>query len=326
MRGQRKDLISRRGVPALILALLVAVVPACSPEDPEDQLAEAFGATLGSSFSYEVNLESDETGGGEVASALRGLAATGVRGDGAWSTQVTVLGFDIFELHSEDPELRHLRLGLADVLSLVGGPDADPSAALVQELEARDHEAETVEVVRAALQGDWITIEGPLDAADLDRAIGVDGPVGERPDAAAVLEALGGDLRSFVEDYVEVRDVDEAGDTQVFDVEVRVRDAVRALSRLGEEGPQEVDLEDLPERLPGTVIVSDDVVREIIVGFGEADDEPSQTRLHVELGQHGEAPAVTSPDGSLRVGSERFIAALQALSEVFGETEELPFP
>jgi hypothetical protein len=316
-------------IAVLAATLLAVLVGACSPQTPEEELAEAFERTLDSSFVYDASLEGEGEAEeqGELGAILRGIGASGTRDGDAWSVEVSVLGFDVFELRSETPELRHLRLGIAEVLGMIGGPGADPSAAIVEELEARGHDEDTLEIAREALQGGWVTVEGPLDAEDLDRAIGVDEQAADRPDTAAALEALGGDLRGFVDEYVVVDDVEDVGDRRVFDVHVEVRDAMSALSQLGAEPPEDADLEDLPERVPGAVTVEDGLVREVVLSFGEGGEDGSRTRLRVEVTGHGDAPAIAAPDEAHRTDSERFLVALEALTEVITEVgSPIPLP
>lgn len=304
----------------VLLVVLATLLGACREADPETQLADAVDRTLDGAFTYEISLEADEGGdagpGGQTGALLRGLLVSGSRDGDAWSLGVAVLGFEVIDVRVEDPDLRHFRLGLAEILGLFGGPDADLSGQVAAELRDRGEDEEIVEVARAALDGDWITVEGPLSGEELARALG-DAGDGAAGDPASVAQVLGQDVREFVDRYVIVLDRREDSDRTVYDVEVDTQALAQALADADPDDPD--DLADIDDRYPGTVVVRDGVVHEVELRVG-GEAQSSQLRIRAVLDDHGDVPEVDQPEQGRTVSSDRFLEAVEALSALFSES------
>jgi hypothetical protein len=314
---------TRRSPGERITTVLVAVVVAlllgaCSPADPETRLSQAVETTLVESFTYTAEIEGEATGGGamtEVGAMLRGLGVDGIRSDEAWSLRVGVLGFDILELRSTGGEVRHLQLGLGRVLSMLGGPETDPSARLVEELERRGVSPGAVEVVREGMRGEWLTIEGPIDPEELDAALG--GRDVAETDRRALIDVLGGDIRGFIDDYVVVLDVEEEDGREVFRIEVETAAIARALDALDGDDADRLQGEP-PEKVPGTVTVRDGRIEEIVLEVG--DEGGAASRVVIRLSDHGQVAIPEAPERATVVDAETFLEALHALADLFAET------
>lgn len=314
----------------VVLLTLAAVLAGCQEPDPEAELAQAVDRTLDGSFAYEVALETAGDAGQDQAGALlQGLQASGSRDGDSWSLAVSMLGFEVVDVRVIGPELRHVRLGFGQVLGLLGGPEADLGAEIARELSSRGEDEETVETARAALDGDWLTVEGPLSAEDLARALG-DAAESEDGDPAAIARVLGQDVREFVDRYVVIVDQREEDGRTVYEVEVDAGALARALEEADPDDPGE--LSDIDDRYPGTIVVRDGVVHEaeLRVG-GDAEDDGAAgddgdgdadgtLRLRATLEGHGEVPPIEPPEGARTVTSERFLEAVRALSELFSES------
>jgi hypothetical protein len=311
---------------AVALAVTALLLAGCREAPPEEQLAAAVERTLDSSFTYAASVEGDRVTEGSApdatSTAVRGIRVDGLRADGRWSVGVAVLGFEIIDVRLGGEDLRWIRFGAADVLRLLAGdPEADPGAALVLELEARGVDEETREVVSTLMRGTWLRVEGPLSGADLDRALGTDAGEG----GSSLREILEGDLNTFVEEYVEVRDLEERRGDQHFDILVETRALGEQLARLDTGGAtDDLEPDQLPEHLPGSVVVRDGIVQSVVVALSEgaetADD--GSLRMRLELEEHGEVEAPEAPEDAETVDSERFLDALAALAEVFGTQAE----
>lgn len=305
-----------------VVLLLATLAPGCRTASPEEQLTSAVERTLEDSFTYVAALEGEraaEGGEGTTGTVLRGVRVDGLRADDRWSVSVGVLGFDIVDVRIGGPELRWVRFGAADVLRLLAGdPELDPSEVLVGELEGRGVDEETREVVASLMRGTWLRVEGPLSGEDLDRALGIDSEERSGP-SSSIGDVLGGDLETFVEEYVEVRDVEERRGDQHFDVLIDTRGLGEQLAQLG-AGAGDIDPGELPEQLPGSAIVRAGLLHEVVVALTDQAEtaESANVRMRLQLLEHGEAEAPPEPEDTRAVPSERFIEALSVLAEVFG--------
>lgn len=316
------------GRSGLALGVVTAVLLAgCGFASQETELLAAVDRSFSGSFAYTLHVdaepaagETDEVG---LGSLMRGLEVSGRRVDGNDALVVRVLGFDAFELRSDGVDRVHVRLGLGQLFRVAAGGGVDPSAAMVEALEARGSPREILDTVRAGLDGQWLTVEGRIDTAALERILAGEArsPASETP---ALRDALCQDLRGFVACFVEVRGVAESGSEQTYDVALDVAELVR---RLGSLDPTDVVVgtAEVPERVPGRVVTRDGLIRTVEAELTEVDatgQEGSEpvVRVRLEVRDHGSVEPLPAPERTSVVDAEDFLAALAALMEL---TEEL---
>lgn len=325
----------RRGGLALVVATVLS--SSCASDSPQAQLAGALKSTLRTSFAYEFAVQADREAlaalgpeGAEAGLFLQGLEISGRRAGDGDALTVRVAGVDVFELRSIDEDTFYLRFGFDDLAAAVGW--GDPSARIIPLVRERGVSDEAIEAVSAAFRGRWVGIEGKVEAAEL-RAIlsgeaGAESPVEQ---SESVREALGGDVDGFVERCVVVNDVSGGDDERIFDVRIRVRDLVRAVTSV-EVTSQVHDLEAvlhaLPELAPGTITTREGAVTSLLADLARA---PHATGEHVngsvtvrlDLSQHGEVEDIEPPREVVTITDEQFLEALRATS---GLVEDLAPP
>lgn len=329
---------TRRRPATALLAVLALVLAACgAPSDPGDALSEAFEATFADSLVYELSLEADSgvltelaEDQGQVAALLGGVSLGGVVDGESASVRIEGLGSTLLELRSLDEgDTLYARLGVRDLLAMAAGGDVDP-AALLALSGAADLPEDVREVLTAALEGQWVAIEGGLDRAVRDGASEADLSDQEIEAREIMAELLGGDLSGFLDRYVTVAGEDRGDAIRTIEVTFELREFLRAASELeaadaAADAPSdlEAELADLPETIPGVVEIRDGLVTELRFSLAEplreAGAEVSGALdLVLELSDHGEVDPVVAPEGAVSVDADQLGEALGTLGRMGG--------
>lgn len=324
-----------------LVAALALVAAACGgePADPNERLAEAFRATFEDTFSYRFIVEADREaldglgeGAGQAAAFLSGFAVEGVVHEDSASATVQALGTNLMELRSLGEDELYLRLGVQDLLGLLGG-GGFAAEDVVPALESMGVSQELQAAVLDALTGKWVGIEGGLDASRLGTIAGEDDTVDDEQARAAFEEAFGEDLPTFFERFVTV--VGEPGDEEGVDnyqVLLQLRDVLRAASEMNDDlgvseelsgADLEADLAELPETVPGEVSVKDGVVTSIAFRVADTIRESGteltgDLDLVVDLSQHGQVEPVAAPTDATVVSSAAVEELFEQLSQMAG--------
>lgn len=321
----------RRHTLAWLLALLTLVVAACGGSTPPDeQLAAAFEDTFGEPFAFEIQIEADGEAlrslgdqAGQTASFLAGLAVEGTIDGDATALTLRVLGREAFELRQLGEDSLYVRAGVVELLDTLG---AGPALAdrLKPRLEELNLDPAVTAAVDAALSGRWVGVDGAIDLAALGAAAGTS----DEPDPDQAREAFGSDLPGFFDQFVDVDQARASDGGTRFDVGLRLRDLLRTASAIGgdlgfgsggaAEGLED-DLAELPETVPGRVLVSDGRVTAIVFDIAEAGrqfgaDLPGAIDLRFEVTASGNVPSVAPPDDAVLVESEALLDALDRLA------------
>lgn len=331
----------RTGRVPLLVALLALVLAACGggSSDPAEQLAEAFQGTFEDSFAYRFVVDADQAamdglgeGAGQAAAFLSGFAVAGVVDEDAMSFDVQALGSALLQVRAIGEEELYARLGVQDLLGLMGGGFAPED--LVPALETLGFDQEMQGIVLSALSGEWIGIEGGFDAARFGGLTGEDASVDPDEAETAFKDAFGDDLPAFFERFVVVQgEPDETDGTETFAVALQLRELLRAASSMSEEvgaaegmslEDLEADLADLPETVPGEVSVRDGVVTEIAFRAAETIRESGtevtgDLDLVLELSDHGDVEAISAPEGATTITSDQLAEMLEKLAGFAGQ-------
>lgn len=326
---------SRRGRAWLAGVLAVAVVAAgCTsdePPDPETALVQTVDETLDGSFAYRLVAEADREALEDLGQSLGSVAArlnlfevAGVVDGATVSVDVQVFGTQpLFQLR---------RFGAEELYVRVAAGEGPLAALATPELEGRllgvavqtSQPDTVVTAIGALFDGDWIGISGAFDPAALTGlADGADGEGGEAPTTTE----LPTPLPEIVADYLTVADQVSDDGTTTTRVDLQVRDLLRALASLGQDGFDvgafEEGLAVLPETVTGDVLTRDGVVEAIVFDVAEAaraagEEVTGAMELRFELSDHGQPqvpevpqPAVTVPSVDLAEG----LAQLQAVPD-----------
>lgn len=314
---------SRAPVLVVLLALLLA---ACGGSgDPGEELADAFRASFEDSFSYRFVIDADQSamealgeGAGQAAAFLSGFAIAGSVDDDAMSADVQALGTSLLEVRSIGEEELYVRVGVQELLGMLGGGFVPED--IVPSLEAMGFDEDIQGLVLSALRGEWIGIEGGFDPSQLGVG-GEDGEVDEEEAEEAVKEAFGEDLPAFFERFVTVEDdPEQVDDGESFTVALQLRELLRAASSVSEDvgasdelptSDLEADLAELPETVPGEVVVRDGVVTRITFRAAETIRESGDVAVEgdldlvLELSDHGEVPEIAAPADATSVTDEQ---------------------
>ncbi len=337
-----------RRSPRLLTALVAAialVVTACGGGGtPEEQLSAAFEATFSDSFDWTFTIDADADGlaalgegAQQMGLFLGGLELRGTSTPDGASLTVEVLGTDFLEMaFFPDDETVFFRAAIAQLIALTGQPlDVD---GIVTSLDAFDLPPTVIGGIRSLVQDGWVAIEGELDTTALNEALGGgstgdDVPVDEEAQERAA-EIFGEDGQAFIENWVDVVATSERDGETTYEIGIRLRDLVRALqefqSQVGAEGalPEdlEADLADLPETIPGTILIRGEDVLAISTDLAEiarqsGEDVAGSIDLLLEFGAHGRAGPVERPDGAAVVPADDLTTAIEraiAFLEAFG--------
>ncbi|MDQ4130080.1 MAG: hypothetical protein M3133_03675, partial [Actinomycetota bacterium] len=310
---------------------------ACAANDPRSQLERALESTQRTSYAYEFVLQADKdtlSSLGPLADQarlfLQGLNVSGHRTPERNSVAVRVLGIDAFELRSIDEDTLYLRFGFDELSRMLG--EGDSSDQMARLLRQRGLSDEAIAAVGAAFRGEWLGVEGGVEASELGAVLASEVAEPTRPQGSGSLrEALGGDAEGFVERYVIVNDVSGSDDERVFGVSFRVRDLVMAVASVdpaSQERDRPMDPEALPELAPGTVTVRDGVITNVVADLAETartsgETGNATTTARLEISQHGEVGDIEAPPATVTITDEQFLEALAAVS---GLVEDLVPP
>lgn len=313
----------RRGIVARTWAVLLVVIlalPGCAGDDRDD-LARTIDDTFAGSFSYQLLLQADREGLGDLGDLLGGRQAlvdlievSGVMDGDTTSTDIHLLGTAPFlQVRQFGPDLVYLRAALLDPpLDRLGGPE------LEGQLLGLALQAGLPESIRRAFtvlfDGDWIAVEGGLDTAAL-----LDGGT---PRARPATPPLG----QVLADAIEVVDDLPDGDRTVHRVIFHVRDLLRALADLGDglgvddaAAAFERNLQAVPDSLLGDLVVADGVMHEArfdVAANARAEglDFPGQMLLVLAVSDHGAPRLPGVPTVGATVTSSELAAGLRLLT------------
>lgn len=317
-RHAHRSLLALTTVVALLLA-------ACGTPDPQTRLERAVQETIRGSFAYELTLDADQAAlgdGGPTATFAQSLLVAGRRDGDALELRVGLGGFDLLEVRSLSEEEVYVRVRLDQLAGLVGG-GFDPQATLVPALEQAGVSQEVIDAVTAAFRGEWIGVQGEIDSQELQDAFRGATPTEDASAAEqAIREALCDDLTGFIECYVTVEEVREVEGATHFDVELAVRELVRAIAQAasGEEAEDlGSDLAEVPESAPAEIVVEDGRVTRVRVDLAEAvrsagGDVPGAMALNLDLSDHGEVEPITAPEGAVTISGDQLADAIAAVA------------
>jgi hypothetical protein len=323
-------------LPALV-GLLSLVLAACGgePATPQERLAEAFESSFSDGFSFTVALDADSDAlaslgadAGPAASILNGLGLSGsMDEDGNLVLRVSVLGSDVFEARGIGEEESYFRLDVADLVALAGGDIAALQGQLGPALDGFGLAPEIIAAVDAGLSGEWVGIEGQLDPAAISGLSGASELPDEEEAEAAVRARFGEDVPAFFERFLVVGEesTGEGESVSTFAVSLKLRELIQAAAQLNADletgqdlGDLEADLAELPELVPGTIQLTDDVVTSLRFDVAETIREAGGTldgafEVVVGFSEHGEVPEVEAPDASVVVDAEVLTESIETL-------------
>lgn len=321
---------ARRWLALLATGVLVAVgLVGCTddpPADPETALVQSVEDTLAGSFAYRLVAEADrealESLGrslGSVAARLNLFEVSGVVADGAATVDVAAVGTQLLQLRRFPDDATYLRLAAGEgPLGTLLSPELE--GQLLGVAVQTDQPQSVVGSIGALFDGDWIGVTGEVDTSLLSELAG-----GDATDDATAASEDGEDpatpLPEVVADYLTVTDRTEDDGTTTLRVDLRVRDLLRALSRLGDDvdlDALEEQLGALPETVTGDVVTSDGVVHAIVFDVAEGareagEDVPGSLQLRLELDDHGEPDVPRVPEAAVEVPSAELTAGLVQL-------------
>jgi hypothetical protein len=318
----------------LFLLLVSLVASACGGSvDPQEELAAAVKGTFEGSFAFEFTVDADQSalaalgeGAGQAAFFLSGFKVAGATEGDNTRLVLQLLSIDVVEARAIGDDAVYLRLGLEDVAALTGTPvDAE---ALAGQLDDLGLDPAVRETVVTALEGDWIGVEGALDAERLQSLFGGEGAPDEAEVESAFEDNFGADLPAFIERFVTVSERSDEDGQQTFRVDLQVRELLRAAADLSQRFGErqiplddlEADLEELPATIPGTIIASGGRIDQIRFDLGEAARRSGQEvegriDLTLALTDHGEVAAIDAPEGADVLTGEQFT---DAVAQVMG--------
>lgn len=325
-----------------LFAVLAVVASACgsSSPDPQTRLSAAFEDTFDGAYTYAFAVEADRAAldslgddAGQAAAFLGTFGISGtVDGEDGVSLQLALgAGSPLLEVRSFGEEAFYLNLGLNDFLSLAGAGAFDPRDELAPALDALGFDDEVKTAVLAVLDGEWVGVEGQLDMERIQGLLGAEEAAADDEEIRSAAEELFGDgIGGFFERFVTVAEAEELeDDTERFDVQLQVRELVRAISELNarvgaEDAPGlddiEADLQDLPETVPGTIIVADDHVTEIRFDLASVGEEAfdGSILLTVTLDDFDDVEPLVAPEGATVLTDEQFTDAIEKLVGLTG--------
>ncbi|MBW3619410.1 MAG: hypothetical protein KY461_04145 [Actinobacteria bacterium] len=334
----------RRRPLSLLLTVLAVVTAACGTNspDPETRLNSAVENTFDGAFSYTLTVDADRAaleamgdGAGDAATFLQTFGFSGVvDGEDGRSFAIDLGGnAPLLELRTFSDEAFYVNVGLNDFLSLAGAGAFDPRDELAPALDALGFEDEVKAAVLDALDGKWVGVEGELDVARLQALMGADAPTVDEEEASeAAAELFGDDAAGFFERYVTIVETVAEDDTERFEVAFELRELMRAMGelnqRVGAEGSDaltdvEADLQDLPETVPGTVIVDEGHVTLIRLDVADTARQAGAELegaivLQVAFADFDDVEPLSRPEGATVLTDEQFTDAMAKLIGLTG--------
>lgn len=319
-------------VGVLAMCVVAAGCTADEPPDPEAALVQTIDETLDGAFAYRLVAEADRDALEDLGQSLGSVAArlnlfevSGVVDGPTVSVDVQVFGTrPLFELR---------RFGAEELYVRVGAGDGPLAALATPELEGRllgvavqtGQPDSVVSAIGALFDGEWVSITGAFDPAALSGLSGrEDGGEDGGEDGPADAD-LPTPLPEIVADYLTVSDQTSDDGATRTRVDLRVRDLLRALASLGQDGFDvgafEEGLALLPETVTGDVVTRDGVVEAIVFDVAEAareagEDVSGSLELRFELSEHGSPEAPTVPQAEVTVPSADLAAGLAQLQTV----------
>lgn len=324
-----------------VVLLVSLVLAACGgePQDPQAALADAIDETFDGSFAYELTIDADPGAldalgedAGQAAAFLTGFRLYGEVDGETTSANVEALGTDLLQLLVLGEEAFYVRLGVQDLLGLMGG-GGFAAEDVVPSLQALGLSTEVQSAVVEGLQGSWVGIEGALDPERFAGLLRSDPAAPDDEEAeAAVRDAFGGDLPGFIERYVTVVEEVETEEGRTLTIALQLRDLLRTAAELNTElgmqerpglGDLEADLADLPETIPGRVVILDGRIQDMVFAVADTMREAGTAiegdlDIRFAITEHDDVGPIVAPEGASTLTAEQFQDALDTLASFAG--------
>lgn len=324
-----------RSIRALAAAVAAALaLSACADPEPADELAAALEATLDGPFGFGLQVDADGDALsrlGPDAAALGGLlAALEVRGRvderRRVALEIALLGqAPVLELRRLGPDSTFIRLETVLVLAALGADVDGVRERAELMLDGLDLPPRAEAGVLAAFDGEWVGVEGRLDAdasPPASSAPASAASTGGAADATSLRAALGDDLAGFVDRYVTVTRAAAPGEERRLAIDLRLRDLLDALGRAAAgigavAGDAREGLGVLPAVVPGQAAIVDGRVRALSFDVGAATPSGDAGAFVVTLTftDDAEVAPVGRPDGAVVVPADAFLAGARRAAE-----------
>lgn len=317
-------------VGALAVGVVAAGCTSQEPPDPETALVQTVDETLDGAFSYRLVAQADREALDDLGQSLGSVAArlnlfevSGVVDGATVSVDLQVFGTrPLFQLR---------RYGAEELFVRIGTDDGPLAALATPEIEGRllgvavqtSQPDAVVAAIGALFDGEWVEISGAFDPSALTGLPEEDG------DGEPTSLELPTPLPEIVADYLTVVDQVSDDGTTTARVDLRVRDLLRALASLGQDGFDAAAFEEglalLPEAVTGDVLITDGLVEAVVFDVAEAareagEDVSGSLELRFELADHGDPDTPEVPQAAVTVPSVDLaegLAQLQAIPDGF---------
>lgn len=317
----------------LVVGVIAAGCTTDEPPDPETALVQTVDETLAGSFSYRLVAEADREALDDLGQSLGSVAArlnlfevSGVVDGATVSVDLQVFGTrPLLQLRRYGAEELFVRIGTDGPLAALATPEVE-GRLLGVAVQTSQPDA-VVAAIGALFDGEWVQIAGAFDPAALTGL-----PEGDDGEPASL--ELPTPLPQIVADYLTVVD-QESGTATTTRVDLRVRDLLRALASLCQDGFDVAAFEEglalLPEAVTGEVLTRDGLVEAFVFDVAEAareagGDVSGALELRFELSDHGDPDAPEVPQAAVTVPSADLAEGLAQLQAIPDGLQPSPSP